>query len=51
MRLGTGRGARRALGYGIIALAAEFPGLSAFAATMQITDIAGRTVTVVSPRT
>ena len=46
MQSGTGHASRRTLGAAVIALAAAFLAFTAFAATMQATDIAGRTVAV-----
>ena len=46
MQSGTGHASRRTFGAAVIALAAAFLAFSAFAATMQATDIAGRTVAV-----
>ena len=46
MQSRTGQACRRTLGASVIAAAAAFLGFSALAATMQVTDIAGRTVTV-----
>ena len=46
MQSETARAARRTLAATVIAVATAFLGFSALAATIQVTDIAGRTVTV-----